>query len=122
ETVLRGNKVPPDAFMFLIRGYMLHQTFSKLFRDYAPTPVVATYDAFDRANGTELEELRKIAIANSGQAAPEPQLRRWIDLQNELPALLGKILTMTADTGGAEGEQMLSDARFNMYAYLGVTL
>ena len=122
ETSLRGNKIPMEAYLFLVRGYTLHQTFTKLFHDYVPPQIVAVYDAFDRTNGRELDELRKLAVANSGQAVPEPQLRRWIDLSNEITALLGKILTMTVDSVSAENDQMLSDARFNMYGYLGVTL
>ena len=122
ETSLRGEKVPPDGYMFLVRGYTLHQTFNKLFHDYAPAGAVATYDAFYSANGRELEELRTLAIANSGQAAPAAQLQRWIDLNRELTPLLAKVLNMTADSVSAEGGQMLSDARFDMYAYLGFTL
>src|SRR5262249_59978587 len=117
ETILRGLKVPPDGYLFLVRGYTLHQTFTKLFRDYAPAPAIALYDTFDRANGRELDELRAIAVANTGQAVPEAQLRRWIDLSNEITTLLGRVLSTTVDVVSAETDQMLSDARFAMFAY-----
>ena len=122
ETALRGTKVPPDGFLFLVRGYTLHGTFSKLFHDYAPAAVVATYDAFDAANGRELEELRRLAIANSGQPASEAQLKRWIDINRELTDVMATVLTMAADTVMAEGDQMLSEARREMLVYLGLTL
>jgi methyl-accepting chemotaxis protein len=122
ETALRGNKVPPDGFLFLARGYTLNVTFTKLFRDYAPAAAVAMYDKFDAANGRELDELRRLALANTGQPAPEAQLKRWIAMNNELTELVGKILTVTADTISLEGEQMLSDARRDMIIYLVITL
>jgi methyl-accepting chemotaxis protein len=122
EVALRGNKVPPDAFLFLVRGYTLHQTFSKLFHDYAPPAVVATYDAFDAANGRELDELRRLAVANSGQPASEAQIKRWLEINHELVPLLAKILTMTVESVTAEGDQMVADARFDMFVYLGITL
>src|SRR5262249_31703238 len=46
ETAMRGVKIPPDGYLFLVRGYTLNQTFRKLFRDYAPAPAVAMYDRF----------------------------------------------------------------------------
>ncbi len=122
ETALREVKVPPDGFLLLVRGYSMHVTFSKLFHDYAPAPVVATYDVFDAANGRELDELRRFALANSGQPASEAQLKRWLAMNQELTVLMGKILTMTANSISAEGEQMLSDARRSMVIFLVITL
>ncbi len=54
--------------------------------------------------------------------ASSTQLKRWIAMNQELTDLVGKILTVTADTISAEGEQMLSDARRDMIVYLVITL
>jgi methyl-accepting chemotaxis protein len=122
ETSLRGQKIPPDGFMFLVRGYTLNQTFGRLFHDYAPPAAVAAYDAFEASTGHELEELRRIAIANTGQPAPEAQLKRWIAINQELTELMARILTITVDSISAEGDEMLAAARRDTLIYLGLCL
>jgi methyl-accepting chemotaxis protein len=122
ETSLRGQKLPADGYMFLSRGYALHQTFTQLFRNYAPPAAVALYDTFDAANGRELDELRRLALANTGQPATEAQLNRWLALSRELTELLTKILTTTIEAISAEGDQMVSAAQHDMYFYLMMTL
>src|SRR5205085_5680880 len=122
EVALRGTTLPGDAFLVLERSYSLNVSFNKLFHDYAPAEVVATYDAFAAANGRELDELRRLAIANTGQAASAAQLERWLDLNNQLAALTIKMLVMTADTVVADSERMLSDAWRAMLAYPVITL
>jgi len=122
ETSLRGQKVPPDAFMFLSRGYSLHLVFSKHFHGYAPPAAVAIYDRFDAANGRELDELRRLALANTGEPASEAQLNRWIALNRELPNVLAKVLTTAIEAISAEGDQMVSAAQYAMYLYLVMTL
>jgi methyl-accepting chemotaxis protein len=122
ETSLRGNKLPPETHYFLTRGYSLNIAFDKLFHDYAPPQMVAQYEAFDAASGRELDELRQLAIANTGQAVPEAKLHRWIELSRELTMLDGKILANTADLISAEGDQMVTDARGDVLFYLAITL
>ena len=122
EISLRGNVLPPEVFMTFSRSFQLNQTFDKLFHDYGYPDAVAQYDAFYAANGRDLDELRKLAIGNTGHAATDAQVNRWLDLCTQLAAIMGKMLVTTADSVGAEGDQMLSDARFDMYAYLAVTL
>ena len=97
EIALKGTVLPADAYLGFARNYSLNLTFNKLFHDYAPAAVVATYDAFDAANGRELGEMRRLAVANSGQAASAAQLQRWLELNDALTALTGKMLVMTAD-------------------------
>jgi methyl-accepting chemotaxis protein len=122
EVSLRGSVLPPDIFLVLARGYNLNATFNRLFHDYAPAEVVAQYDAFDAADGRDLEELRRLALANTGQPASEAQLKRWLDVSDKLAGVIGKMLVTTADMVSAEGDQMLSDARRDMIIYLAITL
>ena len=122
EVALRGNKLPGDTFLVFARSYSLNGTFNKLFHDYAPAEVVATYDAFDAANGRELDEMRRLAIANTGQQASAAQLQRWLELNNQLTALTTKMLVMTADMVVADSERMLSEAWRAMLGYLCITL
>ncbi|HEY2135094.1 MAG TPA: nitrate- and nitrite sensing domain-containing protein, partial [Xanthobacteraceae bacterium] len=122
EIALKGGTLPPDAFLALARGYSVNATFDRLFHDYAPAEVVARYDAFDAANGRDLAELRKLALANSGQAASDAQLKRWLEVSGKLADLMREMLVSTIDSVNAEGEQMLSDARRDMAVYLGITL
>jgi methyl-accepting chemotaxis protein len=122
EVALKGTTLPADVYLGLARGYSLNATFKKLFHEYAPAAVVATYDEFDAANGRELDELRRLAIANTGQPASAAQLKRWLELNDALAALTGKMLVMTADTVVADGERMLSDAWRDMLVYFCITM
>jgi methyl-accepting chemotaxis protein len=123
EVALRGTVLPTDAYLSLNRGYHLNNTFNKLFHDYGVPSVVATYDAFDRANGREINDLRKLALANTGHAATDEQVKHWLELGDKLAVLMrDDMLVATLNSLKAENEQMLSDARFDMYAYLAVTL
>src|SRR5262249_8415733 len=81
-----------------------------------------TYDEFAAANGRELDELRRLALANTGQAASAAQHQRWLELNDQLVVLTGKMLLMTADTVVADSEQMLSGAWRDMLLYLCITI
>jgi methyl-accepting chemotaxis protein len=122
EVALKGTVMPSEALLVLARSYSLNATFNKLFHDYAPSDVVAAYDAFDAANGRELDEMRRLAVANTGQAVPAAQLQRWLELNNQLAVLTAKMLAMTIDTVVADSEAMLSAAFRDMLVYLVVTL
>jgi len=122
ETSLRGSKLPPDAFFLLSRGYALNTTFDKLFREYAPAKVIAEYDAFDKANGHDLDQLRRLALANTGTAIDPARLQRFIAINRELTPLAARILDQTTQIVSEEGEGMLSDARRDLLIYLGLTL
>ena len=75
EVALRDGKLPPEFFIVMARATGMSDTFSKLFRKYAPAEVVGIYDKFDAANGRELDEMRKLALTNSGQPASEAQVK-----------------------------------------------
>ncbi len=123
EIALKGTVLPSDAYLVFARSYSLNDTFNKLFRDYGPPAVVAAFDAFDAANGRELAELRRLAVANTGQAASAAQLKRWLELNNDVLAPLNvKMLAMTIDTVVADGERMVSDAWRAMLVYLCLTI
>jgi methyl-accepting chemotaxis protein len=122
EVALKGTPLPGDTFLVLARSYSLNGTFNKLFHDYAPADAVATYDAFDAANGRELGELRRLVVANTGQPASAAQQARWLEINNQLATLTTKMLVTTADTVMADSERMLSDAWRAMLAYLVATL
>src|SRR5262249_55546953 len=122
EVALRGNVLPQDAFLVVTRAYSLNGTFNKLFHDYAPAHVVARYDAFEAANGRDLDGLRRLAIATTGKATTEAQLSRWLDISEQLSNLVREMLIATVDSVSAEGEQMLSEARLAMFIYLGITV
>jgi methyl-accepting chemotaxis protein len=100
EVALKGTPLPGDA----------------------PADAVATYDAFDAANGRELGELRRLVVANTGQPASAAQQARWLEINNQLATLTTKMLVTTADTVMADSERMLSDAWRAMLAYLVATL
>src|SRR5262249_11621006 len=123
EIALKGTALPTDAYLNLTRGYHLNNTFNKLFHDYGVPSVVTTWDNFDRANGRELEELRKLALANTGRPGTEEQVKHWLEIGDKMAvAMRDDMLVATMNTVSAENDQMLSSARFDMYAYLVVTL
>jgi len=122
EIALREGKLPPPAFVILSRGVALNATFGKLFHEYSAPQIVALYDAFDAANGRDLEALRRVALANTGTPATEAQINRWLELSRDITAVMGKVMSATFEAVAADGERMLSDARFDMLVYLGLTL
>jgi methyl-accepting chemotaxis protein len=122
EVGLREGKLPTPALALLVRGATLNGTFGKLFHEYAPRPVVAQYDAFDAANGRELDELRRLARANEGTPASEAQVQRWLALNHELTTVAGAMLGSATDIVSHDGNEMFLWARFMMVVYLMVTI
>jgi methyl-accepting chemotaxis protein len=122
EVALREGRLSPEFFVVFTRGVTHNETFGKLFRAYAPPEAVRYYNAFDAADGRDLAQLRKFALANAGQPASEAQIRRWLEINHHLSDTLDEILTATVDSVGAEGERMLGEARRDMFIYLGLTL
>jgi methyl-accepting chemotaxis protein len=120
QLALETGKPPADAYILFARATALHAAFGKLFRDYAPAETVALFQAFDAANGRELQDLRMLALKNSGTPAPD-QARRWIELNGELTAVLNKIVTSTADQVSLEADQMVAEARTSLLFYCGVS-
>ncbi len=122
EIALREGKLPPAPFALLARGISLNATFGKLFHEYSWPHIIAQYDAFEATNGRDLEELRRLALANTGTPASEAQINRWLELSRDITAALGKVLASTLDTVVANGDRMLSEARFDMLLYLALTV
>jgi methyl-accepting chemotaxis protein len=120
EQSLREGKLPPSAFALFARGITLQGAFGKLFRNYAPAQVVAQYDAFEAANGRELDELRRIALAVPGTPATELQHRRWLEITRDLTGVMTNVLNSAAATANGEGDEMVAAARRDIFAYLGV--
>ncbi len=122
ELALKDGRLPPEGFVLLSRGVALNATFGKLFRDFAQPAIFDIYKAFESANGRELAELRQFALANAGTPATDAQRKRWTEISGALTATMAKILVSTLDAIGAEGEQMLGEARRDTFIYLGVCL
>ena len=122
EVALREGKLTPEFFTIMARGTGLHDTFNKLFHKYASRDIIGIYDTFYAANGHDLEELRKLALTNSGQPASEAQIKRWVDISREIGGVFDRILAGAIDSVSTEGDQMLSSARNDLMMYLGVTL
>jgi methyl-accepting chemotaxis protein len=122
EQSLREGRLAPTAFALLARGITLQVAFGKLFRDFAPPQAVDQYQAFDAANGRELEELRRIALSTPGTPATEAQHKRWLDLNRDLTGVMTNVLNAAAAAVSAEGDDMLADARLDILVYLGICL
>ena len=122
QLALETGKPPADAYLLLARAAALHATFGKLFRDFVPGEMVALFRSFDAANGRELQELRELALKNSGTPASPEQVKRWVALNGEFTGVLNKIVVATADAVAAEAEQMVADARRDLSFYCGISL
>ena len=122
QAALQHGPVPNEVFVLLARGATHNVTFTKLFKDFAPSEAVSLFQAFDSANGRALQELRELALKNSATPATEAQMKAWFDLNRELTEVLNKVVTLTADLIGAESDRLVSDAWRDCIIYLCVTL
>jgi methyl-accepting chemotaxis protein len=122
EQSLKDGKLPPPAFTLLARSATLQTVFGKLFRDYAPAQAVELYNAFESAHGRELDELRKVALSVPGTPATDAQRQRWLELYRDLTGVMSNVLTTAAATVSQEGDEMLSAAQRDIFAYLAVCL
>src|SRR5262249_5674302 len=122
QAALKDGQAPAGMFMLLASGATRQTVFGKLFNDLAPPAVIRQYQAFDAANGRALQELREIALKNSGTPASPEQLKRWVDLNAEMTGGLTGMFTTTADLFSAEADDMLAAAWRSVVFYLTVTL
>jgi methyl-accepting chemotaxis protein len=122
QVILTDGQAPPGLFLLLTSGVTRQTIFGKLFNDLAPAEAVRQYQAFDSAGGRELQELREIALKNSGTPASPEQAKRWVDLYREMTTVLTSIFTSTADLISAEAEQLMTAAWRELVIYCGVTL
>ncbi len=122
QIVLQEGKVPPAPFLLLANGFARQTTFGKLFNDFAAPEMVALYRSFDSTSGRALQELRELALKNSGTPATADQVKSWISLSAEMTAVLGKVVEGTTNLVAAEAEQMVAAARLGVWMYLGISL
>ncbi len=122
EVALREGKLATPMLVRFARSSGNNATFNPLFHDYAPAELVRQFDTFDAANGRELDELRRVILANSGQPASEAQQRRWAELSREITAVSGKMLNAIIGIVRDQGGQALSAARRGFFIYLMFTL
>jgi methyl-accepting chemotaxis protein len=122
QAVLQDGQAPPPLFSLLTAGTTRQSIFGKLFAELAPPDVVRMYQSFEATNGRALQELRELALKNSGTAATTEQVKRWVELNGELTGVLTKMFTVMADIISAETDQMIASAWRDAMIYLGVTL
>ncbi|HKA72525.1 MAG TPA: methyl-accepting chemotaxis protein [Xanthobacteraceae bacterium] len=120
--VLQDGQAPPPLFALLAAGTTRQSIFGKLFAELAPPEVVRIYQSFESTNGRALQELRELALKNSGTPASPEQLKRWNDLVGELTGVITRMYTATTDIISAETDQMITAAWESLLMYLGVTL
>jgi len=122
QAILQDGQAPAPLLALLSSGVTRQTIFGKLFNDLAPAAVVRQYQAFETGNGRALQELREIAVKNSGTPASPEQVKRWVDLSAEMTAVLTKVFTDTADLISADADQLIAAAWHNAAIYTGVTL
>jgi methyl-accepting chemotaxis protein len=122
QVILTDGQAPPGLFLLLTSGVTRQTIFGKLFNDLAPAESVRQYQTFDSVDGRELQELREIALKNSGTPGSPEQVKRWVDLYREMTAVLTSIFASTTDLISAEAEQLMTAAWRELVVYCGVTL
>jgi methyl-accepting chemotaxis protein len=122
QVALEKGQLPVENLLMLARANGMNATFGKLFQDYAPAPAVREYQAFDAANGRDLQQLRALMLKNSGTPATPEQVKRWADLSRDITAAMAKVFTATADSVTAETEKMLADAWNEAGLYFAITV
>ena len=122
QLVLQAGKVAPEAFLLLAKNIPMNATFRKMFDDYGLADVVKSYQAFDTANGRELQELRELILKNPGTPGSEAQLRRWNEISRDITGVMTKAVATTAEMISAEADQMVTDAWRSSVIYLGVSV
>jgi methyl-accepting chemotaxis protein len=122
QATLTEGQAPPGMFMLLASGSTRQAVFGKLFNDLAPAEVIRQYRTFEAANGRALQELRDIALKNSGTPASPDQVKRWVELNGEMTTVLTGIFTATADMVSAEANAMTAAAARSLVIYSLVTL
>ncbi len=122
HATLQEGQAPPGMFMLLASGATRQGVFSKLFNDLAPPEAIRQYRTFEAANGRAWQELRDMALKNSGTPASPEQVKRWAELSGEMTTALTGIFTTTADLFSAEADAMIAAAWRSLILYLIVTV
>jgi methyl-accepting chemotaxis protein len=119
---LEKGQLPVEPWRLMASAVALNSTFAKLFNDYAPAEAVRQYQAFDAAKGRDLQQLRDLALKNTGTPASPEQVKRWLDLSRELTAVMAKVFASTAESVTAETESALAAAGRHTALDVGVSL
>jgi methyl-accepting chemotaxis protein len=122
QEILEKGQAPPGLFNVLAAGFTRQTIFGKLFNDLAPPEVVQQFRSFEEGHGRVLQDLRQIALKNSGTPGTPEQVKNWVDYSREMTSVVTSIYTSTADLINAEAEQSVTAARNELIAYSGVTL
>lgn len=122
QLILTKGQAPPGMLQLMAAGVTRQSVFGKLFNDLAPVKVVQQYRSFEAADGRALQELRELALQNSGTPASLEQVKRWIALNGQMTAVLTKIFIAMADRVSADVDQLIADTWRQLITYLGVTL
>jgi methyl-accepting chemotaxis protein len=122
QAVLQNGQVPTETFLLIARGNSHNVTFGKLFKDFAPPEVISLFQSFDSVSGRALQDLRELALKNSGTPASDEQKKAWLDLNRDLTGVMNKIVITTADLISAESDQLVSQAWRDCVVYLCLTL
>jgi methyl-accepting chemotaxis protein len=122
QVILTDGQAPPPMFQLVTAGVTRQSVFGKLFNDLAPAEVVQQYKSFEATDGRALQELREIALKNSGTPASPKQVERWVELNGEMTAVLNKIFAAMAERVSADVDQMISYTWRQFVAYFGLTL
>jgi methyl-accepting chemotaxis protein len=122
QVILTDGKAPPAMFQLITAGVTRQSIFGKLFNDLAPAEVVQQYESFEATDGRVLQELREIALKNSGTPASPEQVKRWVELNGEMTAVLNKIFIAMAERVSADVDQMIAHSWRQLVTYFGVTL
>jgi methyl-accepting chemotaxis protein len=122
QAILKDGKAPQDMFLLLSAGYAQNITFGKLLIDYAPPESFRLYQAFEKANGIELQDLRELVLTNSGKPGSEIQSRRWSEIHRDMAVVMTNIITSTGDIISTEAVDLVSAAWLSTAAYSGIAL
>jgi len=122
QVILADGQAPPAMFQLITAGVTRQSIFGKLFNDLAPAEVVQQYKSFEAADGRALQELREIALKNSGTPASPEQVKRWVELNGKMTAVMNKIFVAMAERVSADVDQMIAHTWRQLVTYFGVTL
>ena len=109
-------------FQLMTAGVARQLIFGKLFDDLAPAEVVQQYKSFAAADGRALQDLREIALKNSGTPASPEQVKRWVELNGEMTAVMSRIFVAMAERVSADVDLMIARTWRQLVTYFGVTL
>jgi methyl-accepting chemotaxis protein len=122
QAILTDGQAPPAMFQLMAAGVTRQSVFGKLFGDLAPPDVVQQYKSFEAGDGRALQDLREIALKNSGTPASPEQVKRWVELNGEMTAVMSKIFVAMAESVSADVDQLIAQTWRQLVTYFCLTL